>query len=81
MVKRDFEACSAEGQPRTILGYRSQQIRGALPAMSYDVGGVIHSCYAFLPYFPTRCRHCEERSDEAIQSGFWIAALSAPHHG
>jgi hypothetical protein len=31
MVKRDFEACSAEGQPRTILGYRSQQIRGALP--------------------------------------------------
>mgnify|MGYP003694698795 CR=1 FL=1 len=30
-LKRDTEACLAEGQPRNILDRQSQQIRGALP--------------------------------------------------
>jgi hypothetical protein len=46
-LKRDYEACSAEGQPHNILDGKLNRFAACCLALSRQRHRVIHSCYAF----------------------------------
>ena len=46
-LKRDYEACSAEGQPYNILDGKLSRFAARCLALSRQRHRVIHSCYAF----------------------------------
>jgi hypothetical protein len=46
-LKRDTEACLAEGQPRNILDCNPTRFGGRCRVPSWRCHHVIHSCYAF----------------------------------
>ena len=46
-LKRDTEACLAEGQPRNILNDNPTRFGGRCRVPSWRCHHVIHSCYAF----------------------------------
>jgi hypothetical protein len=46
-LKRDTEACLAEGQPRNILDDNPSRFAGLCRVLSWRCHHVIHSCYAF----------------------------------
>jgi hypothetical protein len=46
-LKRDTEACLAEGQPRNILDDNPTRFGGRCRVPSWRCHHVIHSCYAF----------------------------------
>jgi hypothetical protein len=46
-LKRDSEACLAEGQPRNILTRKLNRFAGRCRVLSRRCHRVIHSCYAF----------------------------------
>jgi hypothetical protein len=46
-LKRDTEACLAEGQPRNILNDNPSRFAGRCRVPSWRCHHVIHSCYAF----------------------------------
>jgi hypothetical protein len=46
-LKRDTEACLAEGQPRNILNDDPSRFAGRCRVPSWRCHHVIHSCYAF----------------------------------
>ena len=46
-LKRDTEACLAEGQPRNILDDNPTRFAGPCRVLSWRCHHVIHSCYAF----------------------------------
>jgi hypothetical protein len=46
-LKRDTEACLAEGQPRNILDDNPSRFAGPCRVLSWRRHHVIHSCYAF----------------------------------
>ena len=46
-LKRDTEACLAEGQPRNILDDNPSRFGGRCRVPSWRCHHVIHSCYAF----------------------------------
>src|SRR6201747_2713014 len=50
-LKRDSEACLAEGQPHNILKYNPNRFAARCRALSRRRHRVIHSCYGFLIRF------------------------------
>jgi hypothetical protein len=46
-LKRDSEACLAEGQPRNILDHNPNRFAACCRVLSFRCHHVIHSCYAF----------------------------------
>jgi hypothetical protein len=50
-LKRDTEACLAEGQPRNILEHNPNRFAARCRVLSRRCHHVIHSCYAFEMLF------------------------------
>ena len=61
-LKRDTEACLAEGQPRNILGCNPNRFGARCPALSPCCHRVIHSCYAFFRIFSHATRSAPQKS-------------------
>jgi hypothetical protein len=59
------EGCSAEGQPRNILGDKLSRFAGACPALSHLCHCVIHSSDAFSGDFYPRIRIAARRDTTA----------------
>jgi hypothetical protein len=55
-LKRDTEACLAEGQPRNILDDKLSRFARFCPALSHPCHRVIHSSDAFSGDFGPRIR-------------------------